>query len=104
MNIISYKKDTYSFGSQLNPVTQSLDVMVINLQIEDAFRKIFVLFVPDTIQPVDLFGEFLDLPYFAYAKTGEILHIRYVEDFPFINLGCIEVTPCVELKARKYSM
>ncbi|GFT73502.1 uncharacterized protein NPIL_349721 [Nephila pilipes] len=64
LNISPSKKNIYSFGNQLNPVSQSLGATVIDFQVEDVVRKdIYVLIVPDSTQPVDLIvgRPFLDL-------------------------------------------
>ncbi|GFS62098.1 retrovirus-related Pol polyprotein from transposon 17.6 [Nephila pilipes] len=102
VSILPCKKDTCSFGNQLSPVTQSLGVRVVDLQIEEVLGKnIHVLIVPDSKQPVVLLvgHPFLDLPYVAYARVDEELHIGYKEDNLLINFDCTKGTPCIESKA-----
>ena len=35
------------------------------------------------------------------SRVGENFHIGYVEDYPFIELGCFEDNPVVKLKAAE---
>ncbi|GFS62922.1 CCHC-type domain-containing protein [Nephila pilipes] len=94
LKISPCKTNIFSFGNQLNPVSQSLGATVIDFQIEDVVGKdIYVLIVPDSTQPVDLIvgRPFLDLSYIAYARVGEKLHIGYAKDYPFINSDYIDV-------------
>ncbi|GFU41751.1 hypothetical protein NPIL_631061 [Nephila pilipes] len=104
LNILSCKKNLYSSGNQLNPVTQSLGLITVDLQIEEALANIvYVFIVPDSTQPVDLLvgGPFLDLPHVAYARIGEELRIGYVKDYQFLNLHIVKATPCIESKAAE---
>lgn len=97
-------KDLYSFGNQTNPVTQSLGASMVDLEIDGVVGKdVNILIVSDVAQPVDLLvgRTFLDLPYIAYARVGENLHIGYAEDYPFINLECNEGNTKVKIKATE---
>ncbi|GFT22396.1 uncharacterized protein NPIL_105441 [Nephila pilipes] len=92
LNILSCKKDLYSFSNQLNPVTQSLGMITVDLQIEEALANNFHVFiVPDSTHPVHLLVGclFLHLPYIAYARIGGKLRIGYMKDYPFLNLNNI---------------
>ncbi|GFS60628.1 hypothetical protein NPIL_116891 [Nephila pilipes] len=78
LNILPGKKDLYSFDNELNPVTQSLGMITVDLQIEEALaNNNYVLIIPDSSQQVDLLvgRPFLDLPHIAYARIGEELRI-----------------------------
>ncbi|GFS73641.1 uncharacterized protein NPIL_397691 [Nephila pilipes] len=78
LNILPHKKDIYLFGNQLNPITQSLGMITVDLQIEEALaNNVYVFIVPDTTPPVDfLVGRpFLDLPHIVQARIGEELRI-----------------------------
>ncbi|GFT94341.1 uncharacterized protein NPIL_178011 [Nephila pilipes] len=71
LEISPCKTNIFSFGNQLNPVSQSLGATVIDFQIEDVVGKdIYVLIVPDSTQPVDLIvgRPFLDLSYIAIQQ------------------------------------
>jgi len=101
INISSCEKDLFGFGSQNYP-TKSLGAAIVDLKIDDVTAKdIPVLIVPDSAQPVDLLvgRTFLDLPYIAYARVGDNLHIGYAKDYPFIELDCVEENSCIKLKA-----
>ncbi|GFS95552.1 hypothetical protein NPIL_412891 [Nephila pilipes] len=72
--------DLYSFGDQLNPVTQSLGMITVDLQIEEALaNNVYVFIVPDSTQPVGLLvgRPFLDLPHIAYSRISEESRIFY---------------------------
>ncbi|GFT66292.1 hypothetical protein NPIL_670211 [Nephila pilipes] len=80
-NILPSKKDLFSFGDQLNPVTQSLD---------------------STLSVDLLVGRLiLDLPHIAYARIGEKLRIGNMKDYPFLNLNSVKATPCIESEAAE---
>ncbi|GFU32379.1 uncharacterized protein NPIL_83911 [Nephila pilipes] len=83
LNILSYKKYLFPPGDQLNPVTQSLGMITVDLQIEEALaNNAYVFIVPDSTQPIDLLigRPFLDLPHIAYARIGEELRIGCVKE------------------------
>ncbi|GFU48804.1 uncharacterized protein NPIL_280181 [Nephila pilipes] len=104
LKILPCKKDLYSFGNELNPIMQSLGVITIDLQIEEVLaNNISVFTVPGSTQPVDLLvGRlFLDSSRIDYARIGGELLIRYVKDYPFINLNSVKATPCIESKAAE---
>ncbi|GFS66551.1 CCHC-type domain-containing protein [Nephila pilipes] len=78
LNILPCKKDLYSFGNQFNPVTQSLGMITVDLQIEEALaNNIYVFIVPDSTPLIDLLvgHPFLDLLRIAYARIDEKLRI-----------------------------
>ncbi|GFU09347.1 hypothetical protein NPIL_128291 [Nephila pilipes] len=96
--------DLYSFGDQLNPVTQNLGMITVDLQIEEALaNNVYAFIVPDSTQPVDLLigRPFLGLPHIDYARIGGELRIRYVKEYPFLNLNSVKATPCIESKTAE---
>ncbi|GFU25807.1 CCHC-type domain-containing protein [Nephila pilipes] len=82
LNILSGNKNLFSFSDQLNPVTQSLGMIIVD-EIEEALaNNVYVFIVPDSTQPIDLLvgRPFLDLPHIAYTRIGEEFRIGYVEE------------------------
>ncbi|GFU03884.1 glycine receptor subunit alpha-3, partial [Nephila pilipes] len=104
MNFATYPHDTQTCSLQMESFTQSLGVITVDIQIEEALaNNIYVFIIPNSTQPVDLLvgRPFLDLLPIAHIRIGDELRIGYVKDYLFLNLNSIKTTPCIESKGAE---